>query len=181
MENMMNKPKLLTIGSMIIAAAIIRLIPHPPNFTPIFAMALFGGAYLDNKKTAFLLPLASMLVSDVFFGLHSLIPVVYGTIALITAFGFLLQNRVRPSTVIGASLLGSLFFFIVTNFAVWAMFDSYPHTVAGLGTSYVVGLPYLKNSVISGLFYSALMFGSFELAKRKFPVLADKNSEITVM
>ena len=166
---------------MIIAAAIIRLIPHPPNFTPIFAMALFGGAYLDNKKTAFLLPLASMLVSDVFFGLHSLIPVVYGTIALITAFGFLLQNRVRPSTVIGASLLGSLFFFIVTNFAVWAMFDSYPHTIAGLGTSYVVGLPYLKNSVISGLFYSALMFGSFELAKRKFPVLANKHSEITVM
>jgi len=177
----MNKPKLLTIGGMIIAAAIIRLLPHPPNFTPIFAMALFGGAYLDNKKTAFLLPLGAMLVSDLYFGMHSLIPVVYGTIAAITAFGFILKDRVRPSTVIGSSLLSSIFFYVVTNFAVWAMFDSYPHTFAGLETSYVVGLPYLKNSIISGLFYSALMFGSFELAKRKFPVLTDNNSGITTM
>jgi len=172
----MNKPKLLTIGGMIIAAAIIRLLPHPPNFTPIFAMALFGGAYLDNKKTAFLLPLGAMLVSDLYFGMHSLIPVVYGTIAAITALGFFLKDRVSPSTVIGSSLMSSIFFYLVTNFAVWAMFDSYPHTLGGLGTSYVVGLPYLKNSILSGLFYSALMFGSFELAKRKFPVLTDNNS-----
>ena len=172
----MNKPKLLTIGGMIIAAAFIRLLPHPPNFTPIFAMALFGGAYLSNKKMAFILPLAAMLISDLFIGFHSFMLVVYGSIALITALGFLLKNRVRPSTVIGASLLGSLIFYLISNFAVWAMFDTYPHTIAGLGTSYVVGLPYLKNSILSGLFYSALMFGSFELAKRKFPVLTDNNS-----
>lgn len=161
---------------MIIAAAIIRLLPHPPNFTPIFAMALFGGAYLSKKKMAFILPLAAMLISDLFIGFHSLMLVVYGSIALITALGFLLKNRVRPSTVIGASLLGSLIFYLISNFAVWAMFDTYPLTIAGLGTSYVVGLPYLKNSILSGLFYSALMFGSFELAKRKFPVLTDNNS-----
>jgi len=149
MENMMNKPKLLTIGSMIIAAAMIRLLPHPPNFTPIFAMALFGGAYLDNKKMAFILPLAAMLISDLFVGFHSLMLVVYGAIALITALGFLLKNRVRPSTVIGASLLGSLIFYLISNFAVWALFDTYPHTIAGLGTSYVAAIPFFKNSLIS--------------------------------
>lgn len=166
---------------MIIAASIIRLLPHPPNFTPIFAMALFGGAYLSKKKMAFILPLAAMLISDLFIGFHSLMLVVYGAIAIITALGFLLKNRVRPSTVIGASLLGSLIFYLISNFAVWAMFDTYPHTIIGLGTSYVAAIPFFKNSLISGLFYSALMFGSFELAKRKFPVLADKNSGITAM
>ena len=127
----------------------IRLLPHPPNFTPIFAMALFGGAYLDNKKMAFILPLAAMLISDLFIGFHSLMLVVYGAIALITALGFLLKNRVRPSTVIGASLLGSLIFYLISNFAVWALFDTYPHTIAGLGTSYVAAIPFFKNSLIS--------------------------------
>jgi len=177
----MNKPKLLTIGSMIIAAAIIRFLPHPPNFTPIFAMALFGGAYLSNKKMAFIFPLAAMLISDLFIGFHSLMLVVYGSIALITALGFLLKNRVRPSTVIGASLLGSLIFYLISNFAVWAMFDTYPHTIAGLGTSYVAAIPFIKNSLISGLFYSALMFSSFELAKRKFPVLADNSPDLKTL
>ena len=85
----MNKPKLFTIGGMILAAAIIRLLPHPPNFTPIFTMALFGGAYLTNKKMAFLLPLAAMLISDLFIGFHSSTLVVYGSIAIITSLGFL--------------------------------------------------------------------------------------------
>ena len=177
----MNKPKLLTIGGMIIAAAVIRLLPHPLNFTPIFAMALFGGAYLSKKKIAFMLPLAAMLISDLFIGFHSLMLVVYGAIALITALGFLLKNRVRPSTVIGASLLGSIIFYLISNFAVWAMFDTYPPTAAGLVLSYVAALPFLKNSVISGLFYSALMFGSFELAKRRFPVLADNEPELETL
>ena len=177
----MNKPKLLTIGSMIIAAGIIRLLPHPPNFTPIFAMALFGGAYLSKKKMAFMLPLAAMLISDLFIGFHSLMLVVYGAIALITALGFLLKNRVRPSTVIGTSLLGSIIFYLISNFAVWTMLGTYPPTAAGLVSSYIAALPYLKNSLISGLFYSALMFGSFELAKRRFPVLADNKSELKTL
>jgi len=177
----MNKPKLITIGSMIIAAAVIRFLPHPPNFTPIFAMALFGGAYLTKKKMAFLLPLAAMLISDLFIGFHSLMFVVYGAIALITALGFLLKNKVRPSTVIGASILGSIIFYLIANFAVWATLGTFPPTAAGLFSSYVAAIPYFKNSLISGLFYSALMFGSFELAKRRFPVLADNKPELNIL
>ena len=177
----MNKPKLLTIGGMILAAAIIRLLPHPPNFTPIFAMALFGGAYLNKKKLAFLLPLAAMLIGDLFIGFHSLMLVVYGSIAIITSLGFLLKSRVRPSTVIGVSLLGSLIFYLITNFAVWAMSGTYPPTPAGLVSSYVAALPFFKNSLISGLFYSALMFGSFEFAKRKFPVLEGIEPELKTL
>jgi len=172
----MNRPKLLTISGMILAAAIIRLLPHPPNFTPIFAMALFGGAYIDNKKMAFLLPLATMLISDLFIGFHSLMLVVYGAIAIITALGFLLKNRVRPSTVIGSSILGSIIFYLISNFGVWSLLGTYPQTPAGLVSCYVAALPYLKNTLISGLFYSAVMFGAFEYAKRKFAVLADNNS-----
>ena len=174
----MNKPKLLTISGMIIAAAIIRLLPHPPNFTPIFAMALFGGAYIDNKKMAILLPLATMLISDVFIGLHSLILVVYGAIALITSLGFLLKNQVRPSTIIGASLLGSIILYVISNFGVWSLLGTYPHTPAGLISCYVVALPYFKNTLISGLFYSAIMFGAFEFAKRRYPILESNKTEL---
>ena len=177
----MNKPKLLTISGMILAAAIIRLLPHPPNFTPIFAMALFGGTYINNKKMAFLLPLATMLISDLFIGLHSLTLVVYSAIAIITSIGFLLKSRVRPSTVIGASLLGSLIFYLITNFAVWSLLGTYPQTPAGLVSCYVAALPYFKNSLISGLLYSALMFGVFELAKRKFPVLEGNKPELRTL
>ena len=177
----MNKPKLFTIGGMILAAAIIRLLPHPPNFTPIFTMALFGGAYLSKKKLAFLLPLAAMLISDLFIGFHSSMLVVYGSIAIITSLGFLLENRVRPSTIIGASLLGSLIFYLISNFAVWATSGMYPPTPSGLVSSYVAALPFFKNSLISGLFYSALMFGSFEFAKRKFPVLEGNEAELKTL
>ena len=130
---------------------------------------------------AFLLPLAAMLISDLFIGFHSLMLVVYGAIAIITSLGFLLKNRVKPSTVIGASLLGSLIFYLISNFAVWAMLGSYLPTPVGLVSSYVAALPYFKNTLISGLFYSAAMFGAFEFAKRKFPVLEGDKPELKTL
>ena len=177
----MNRTKLITISGMILAAAIIRLLPHPPNFTPIFAMALFGGTYINNKKMALLVPLATMLVSDLFIGLHILIPAVYGSIAIITSIGFLLKNRVRPTTMIGASLFGSLIFYLISNFAVWSLLGTYPQTPAGLVSCYIAALPYFKNTLISGLFYSALLFGAFEFAKRKFPVLEGNKPELRTL
>jgi hypothetical protein len=79
----MNKPRSLFLAGMIILSAASRLIPHPPNFSPIAALALFGGAQFEDKGLAFLVPLAAMFLSDLVLGLHSLIPVIYGSFALI--------------------------------------------------------------------------------------------------
>ena len=97
----MNKPRFLFLAGMILLAAASRLIPHPPNFGPIAALALFGGAQFADKRLAFLVPLAAMFLSDLVLGLHSLIPVIYGSFALIVCLGFWLRRRqnVWPSAV----------------------------------------------------------------------------------
>ena len=127
------------LAGMILLAALSRLIPHPPNFTPIAAMALFGGAYFINKKWSFGVPLLAMLISDIgltfimgyeFF--TSMRIVIYGGFILITMIGFLLRSNVKVLNVVLASLGGSVLFFIITNFAVWASVSHnlYPNNLA---------------------------------------------------
>ena len=77
------KPRAMLLIGMIAAAAALRLLPHPSNFTPIGALALFAGAHFDDKRWAFVLPLAAMLLSDAVIGFHVQMPIVYGTFALV--------------------------------------------------------------------------------------------------
>ena len=137
------------------AAALARLVPHPPNVTPIAAMALFGGACFANRKMAYLLPLAAMLLSDLVlgftrYGLLSLLaiqPVVYACILATTALGQLIKDRRSVWQVGTATLAGSLLFFVVTNFAVWAAGHLYPLTGSGLAACYVAAIPFFRNSL----------------------------------
>lgn len=172
----MYNVRFITLSSMIFIAAIMRLLPHPPNFTPIAAMALFGGAYFADRRLSFLLPLAAMFMSNIILGYYTLMPVVYGTFALIVIIGFYLRNNVKISTLTIASFSGALTFFIITNFAVWLFSGMYPMTTQGLIACYAAALPFFKNTLLSTLFYSALMFGAFEMAKFKFPVLVEDKS-----
>lgn len=148
----------------IIAAVVLRLLPHLPNFAPIAAMALFGGVYL-NKKYALIVPLAAMVVSDIFIGFYNpwILASVYGSFILIGLLGLWLKNNKTVPNVIGASLLGSVGFFLITNFAVWAVPHSfYPHTLQGLMNSYMMGLPFFRNTLMGDLFYVSVMFGLME-------------------
>src|SRR5277367_5714919 len=115
----MNKPRFLFLAGMILAAAASRLIPHPPNFSPIGALALFGGAQFADKRLAFLVPLAAMFLSDLIIGLHSLIPVIYGCFALIVCLGFWVRRNQSIRRIGDAALLGAILFFVTTNFDVW--------------------------------------------------------------
>lgn len=162
-------------------AAISRILPHPPNFAPITAMALFGGAYFTDKRLAFFVPLMAMLLSDTIIGFHSTQLVVYACFALITLLGFRLQNNKSVGKIALASIAGSTLFFIVTNFAVWIGSDFYPHTFAGLMTCYAAGIPFYESSVlgspalntfIGDLTYTTVFFGAFALAEKKIPALA---------
>ncbi|MDR7554013.1 MAG: DUF6580 family putative transport protein [Armatimonadota bacterium] len=156
----------IVIAGLIGAAAATRLLPHPPNVTPIAAMALFGGAHLADRRLALLVPLAAMLASDLVLGLHALLPVVYGAFALIVWIGTRLAGRITPMRVAAATLAGSLLFFVVTNFGVWALGGLYPRTAAGLVAAYVAAIPFFRNTLLGDAAYALLLFGGYALLAR---------------
>lgn len=157
--------KMVTPISIILFAVVLRLLPHPPNFAPIAAMALFGGVYL-SKKYALIVPLIAMLVSDVFIGFHSTMPFVYGSFLFTGLIGLWVKNHKTLSNIIFSSLTGSFVFFFVTNFGVWIVESLYPKTLPGLIDCYFYALPFFRNTVFGDLFYVALFFGSYELVRR---------------
>ena len=156
---------------MIILAAVVRILPHPWNFTPIGAMALFSGAMFRDRRVAFLFPLVALFAGDLFVGLHRLMPVVYASFLLSVFIGTWLANRRSIVRIGGAVFLGALQFFLVTNFAVWQLFGTYPHTPTGLAVCYIAGLPFFGNTLAGDALYATLFFGTFALAERLFPTL----------
>jgi len=174
----MFKPRQLTIASMILFAAISRLIPHPWNFSPVAAMALFGGATFTDKRLAFLVPLGAVFLSDIFIGFYREIPFIYMSYAVIVGIGMLLKKRKSPSLVTAAALASSLSFFLITNFVTWVFVDIYPRTFAGLMACFTAGIPYFRSTIISDLFFSFILFGTFYLAEKRFLILKESSQPI---
>jgi len=186
--------RVLPIAALILAAALVRLMPYILgafgmgdvhdataflwNFSPVSALFLFGGARLADRRTAYLFPLAAMVVSDLGIGLllgdmkmgiHAMIPVIYGCYALMVWLGTKLRETRNPLAIAGAGLAGEVLFFIITNFANWVVqTDYYPHTLAGLAACYTAGLPFFRHSLIGMALYGSLLFGGFALIERKF-------------
>ncbi|MFQ5894095.1 MAG: DUF6580 family putative transport protein [Nitrospinota bacterium] len=175
----MVKARIQVLVGMIVFTAAMRLVPHPPNFTPVMAMALFAGAYVSSKRLAFAVPLGAMLLSDLLIGPHQLLPVVYVCILLTTCLGFLLRSRKGLVPVSAAAVGSSVLFFVVTNFAVWSSGTLYPMTAEGLVASYVAAIPFFHNTLLGTLAYSAILFGGFSLAERLFPVLKEPAYEVS--
>lgn len=178
----MYRFRFLVLVGTILAAAASRLIPHPPNFAPIGAMGLFGGACFASKRMAFLVPLAAMLLSDLAIGLlsgdlslglHRLIPVVYGSFALIICLGFWLRQRRKAVPIAGAAVASSVLFFVLTNFGVWALGSWYPKTWDGLVACYVAAIPFFHNTLLGDAVYATVLFGGLALAERGLPVLRE--------
>ena len=159
----------LTLAALIFVAALTRVIPHPPNFSPIEAVALFGGAYFAKRHWALLVPLAAMFASDLVLGLLNIL--VYACIALSSVLGFGLRGKVSGGRVLAYSLAGSVLFFVVTNFGAWLSDPAYPKTAAGLAAAYVAGIPFFQWTVLGTLVYAALLFGAFELLRNRMPAL----------
>ena len=185
-------PKFIFVTVAILIAAISRIIPHPFNFTPIAAMALFGGACLENKKLAFIIPLLAMFISDCILqaisgiGFHNTMFFVYGCFVITVGLGFMLRQNNNAGRTVLFSVISSSVFFVVTNFATWWLEGSngaplYAHTVQGLINCFVAAIPFYNNSIFESfflntimgdLFYCGVLFGSLYFAKSKFPVLA---------
>ncbi len=165
--------RLLILVAMIAAAAASRLIPHPPNFAPIAAIALFSGASFHATWQAFLIPLAAMVLSDVVIGLHRTLPAVYASFALAVCIGFWLRTRRTTLRVAVATLVSSIAFFVITNFAVWATGSMYPKTFEGLIAAYIAGIPFFRNTVLGDAFYSAVLFGGTAVLERLYSPLRE--------
>ncbi|MGH8078498.1 MAG: DUF6580 family putative transport protein [Lysobacter sp.] len=170
------------LAALILIAALTRVLPHPPNFSPVEAVALFGGAYFASRHWALIVPLVAMFISDLalaainggeyatWFGSGG-IAVVYLCVALSVLLGYRLRGKVSGARVLGYSLLGSVLFFLATNFSVWLFGTMYAKTAAGLMTAYAAGIPFFQWTVLGTLFYSAVLFGGFALLRSRVPAL----------
>lgn len=168
---------------LILFASFSRIIPHMPNFTPIGAIALFGGAYLKNKYHAFLIPIASLWLSDLI--LNNFIFTFYSdftwfypgflwqyiSFTLIIVLGYFFLKKINFKNVFITATSSSILFFIITNFGVWISGSMYTLDFQGLITCYVMALPFFKGTLLGFMCYSAFLFGILEFSKHKFEML----------
>lgn len=168
-----NKQLVLLAVVMVIVAALSRIAFYPLNYSPVIAMALFGGSVIRDKKLAFALPLFAMLLSDVLFEITNIAPgfwgwgqvIGYGIFALITVLGFALK-KISILNVAGFSVASSLIFFFLSNSSVWLFASSaYARSVDGWMSCLAAGIPFLQNGILTDLVYSGVFFGGFLLAK----------------
>jgi hypothetical protein len=168
---------------LIILAAALRVAPHPWNLTPVGAIALFSGAIVKDRRLAFAFPLLSLLAGDLITGLPRLLSyievdlAVYASFVISVAIGLLLRKNRSVFPVAGATFLGALQFFLISNFAVWAFLNTYPKNASGLAACYITAIPLFWNTLAGDILYVALLFGGFALAERFFPVLRDTAPE----
>jgi hypothetical protein len=151
--------------TLIIFGILLRLLPHMPNFAPVGAIALFGGAVL-GWRTAIWLPLIIMIGADMVIGVYPGMVFTWAGFVLVSLFGTMLRNANLPMR-IGMGAIGSgAIFFIVSNLGVWAMGELYPHTIAGIIDCYYMALPFFRTSLLADFFYSTVLFGTYALAVR---------------
>ena len=170
----MMKPRFATLTAVVLLAAAWRLIPHPWNLTPITAMALFAGAHFSNRRTAYLLPIAAILISNLILGeFYSTLPFVLAGFALTVFIGARLRER-RDALSIGAgALASSLLFFAITNFGHWAVSMDYPKNAGGLAACFTAAIPFFRNELFGDLAFTGIFFGGFALLERRFPALRE--------
>jgi hypothetical protein len=161
--------KFIFAAGLILAAAFTRLIPHYPNFTAVGAIALFGGTYLPNKKLAFTIPLVAMLLTDLIIGFHQTMWAVYLSFGLIVLIGIQISKNKKVTNILFATISSSILFFLITNFAQWLSDPFYAKTGVGLALCFTMAIPFFGYTALGDMFYVAVLFGVYELAKTKLP------------
>jgi hypothetical protein len=168
----------ILIVSLIIVGALTRLIPHAPNFTAIGAIALFGGAMLKNRWSAFTVPLLALFLSDLivnnilypqyfegFTFFYGGFTAVYLAFLLIVLIGRRFLNISSKTNMIGQSVFSAVLFFLITNFQVWLSGTLYPKDFSGLLASYIAALPFLGNMIVATTLYLFLIKGVYQVVK----------------
>ena len=158
------RAKIIVAVVLVVLGVAGRILPHIWNFAPIVAIGLFAGVYL-GKRYALLLPLAAMLVGDIFLGFYDLklMFFVYASFALAGMIGYLIRNCKNVLTISAASISASTLFYVITNWAVWQFSPFYEKTTEGLMLSYTLALPFFRGALVGDLFYTFAFFGAFEV------------------
>ncbi|MDR1552196.1 MAG: hypothetical protein LBS69_01875 [Prevotellaceae bacterium] len=173
------------IAAIILVAAMSRLLPHLPNFAPVGGMALFGAAYYSKRRWAFIVPVAAMWISDIilnnivysqyfdgFVWFYGGSIFTYGAFALITLLGIFVLKKISIFNLTCSVLAASVIFFLISNFGAWlSMADTYPRTFSGLQACYFAGIPFFRNTLLGDIFYTSVLFGTFEILQYRFPIL----------
>lgn len=170
------------VFSIVLAAALMRLLPHWPNFTPIAAMALFAGTYFERKRFAFAIPIAAMFLSDLVLGFHALMPAIYLSFVITVVIGSTIRNHVSVKNIALGAASSTVIFFLITNFAAWLAYPQfYPQNMFGLAECYMAGLAFFHdgsqgisffiNDLLGTFFFSAVFYGVYFLAQMRFPVI----------
>jgi hypothetical protein len=171
------------IAALILIVALSRLIPIY-NFSPLGALGLFGAAYFKRKWQVFLIPIAAIWISDLlvnnilyasyyssFTWFYDGFYWQYGSYLLIALVGLFIFKKVNTTRVIVGTLTATVLFFFVSNFGSWITSPLYPKNIGGLMACLAAGIPFIKGTLLGNLIYSGVLFGSFALLQRKFPVL----------
>ncbi len=190
-NGVMKNKRFLIITGFIVLAVLSRILPHPYNFTPLGAIALFGAAYFTDKKWAILIPLIAMWISDLILNnfiytaffegftlFNSGMIWIYGSLILIALLGMKFLQKITLPRVLGSAVGASVIFFIVSNFGVWLTSPMYPLNLGGLAACYTAAIPFFHNTLAGDIVYCATLFGAFEYLKYKAPRLV--RAEATV-
>ena len=176
------------LSIIILLAAFTRIIPHPPNFSPMAAIGLFGAAHFAKKWQAFFIPLIGIWVSDLvinnyvysssssnFVWFYSGFYWQYISYILIIFTGLFIFNRgISLTKTAGGMISSSGIFFLVSNFGVWAGGTMYPKNFGGLITCYAAGVPFIHNTIISDFLFTTVLFGTYYLLQVEYSSLKIK-------
>ncbi len=155
------------VVALIGLGVVARIAPHPWNFTPLMAIALYAGYTSLRWRGAMLITLLALLISDAVLGFYPGMWVVYAASLLPVLLGRMIRNGGAPA-VAAAALVSSVSFFVITNAAVWASGTMYPHTFAGLSECFVAAIPFYRNEIAGDAFYTVAIFGIDALLQRRF-------------
>lgn len=163
METTIKNKSLWIAAALVLFGASLRLLPHPANFAPVGAIALFGGMMLP-KRIGWWLPVAVMAISDMHLGYYSSMPFTWAAFLLISLIGMAYSRWQSWLRVPFGTLAASLTFFMVSNFGVWLAGGLYAHTLSGLWQCYLMAVPFFRATLLSDALYSVILFGAYALA-----------------
>ncbi len=146
---------------LIFLGVLTRLLPHPPNFTAMLAVAIFAGAFYSKPAQALAVPLLAAILSDLLIGWHTGFWSVYLGLVLCTVLGRWMLTHPSLQNVTFTGCVAATLFFIWTNFAVWLQGDLYPMTALGLWTCYVAAIPFFHYTLLSTLLYGYGLLAAF--------------------
>ena len=177
---MKNQHKILPVVILMAVGAFARLIPHIPNFTPLEGLTIFGAAYLGRNYIAIILPLLLIYISDfiinnttareyftnnegiVWFSNYMIFNII--SLILIVLISRKLLKTVNFKSILFSALAASIIFFLISNFgALFSPTSPYSKDVSGLLASYMAGIPFFRTSLLSNLFFTAIIFGSYNI------------------